>query len=327
MTMGGGYRNLRDDLAGMKRLGAAYLFPRATQDLWSLYLQDEVHFLDDDLRLTFGAKLEGFKYVGNALQPTLRGIWHIDDKHAVWASMSTAVRTPARADLHIDATVAEIPGIPPVRVAFLGNPAAQVEQLRAYETGWRWRPMQQLSFDLTLFEHRYRDLLQAMPGQPYFDVNSMTVIQPYEYMNSLEVRTRGAEFAVDWRAMQRLHLQGSASSLRMNRTRAAQAIVGPDRSDAERLLTATVRVDVHEQVDLDLAWRWVAARPAFDISSYDSLDLRLGWRPAQHFELALTVDNLLDERHVEFFDERGQVPGAVFGRTASVRVKWQPGRD
>jgi iron complex outermembrane recepter protein len=326
VAMGAGYRNLRDDVAGLDAIKTTYLWPRATQNLWSLYLQDEIHFLNDDLRLTVGAKLEGFKYTGNALQPNLRGIWHVDDRHAFWAAVSNAVRTPARFDLHGDATLAEIPGMPPVRVALVGNPAAQVEHLRAYEAGWRWRPTQQLSFDLTLFEHRYRDLLQAMPSQPYFDVNSMTAVQPYGYVNGPDVRTRGAELAVDWRAMQRLRVQGSASSFRMNRIRDPQAIAGPHRSDAERTLTANVRADVYRQTELDLAWRWVAERPAWNIPSYTSLDLRLAWRPTRPFELELTVDNLLDKRHVEFFDERGQQPGAVLGRTASAKVKWHLGK-
>jgi iron complex outermembrane receptor protein len=326
VALGAGYRNLRDDVGGLAAIKTAYLRPRATQDLWSLYLQDEIHFLNDDLRLTVGAKLEGFKYTGNALQPNLRGIWHVNDRHAFWAAISTAVRTPARFDLHGNATFAEIPGIPPVRVMLVGNPAAQVEHLRAYETGWRWRPTQQLSFDLTLFEHRYRDLLQAMPSAPYFDVNSMAVVQPYGFVNGPEIHTRGAELAVDWRATQRLRVQGSASSFHMNRSRDPQAIAGPNRSDAERTLTANLRADVYRHTELDLAWRWVAERPAWNTASYTSLELRLAWRPTRHFELELAVDNLLNERHVEFFDERGQQPGAVLGRTASAKVKWHLGK-
>ena len=327
VVMGAGYRNLRDDVGGLASIGLTYLTPRATQDLWSVYLQDEVHFLEDTVRVTAGAKLEGFKYAGNALQPTLRSIWHIDERHALWAAISTAVRTPARFDLHANLTLTEIPGTPPVRIALVGNPDAQVEHLRAYETGWRWRPAQQLNLDLTVFEHRYRDLLQSMPAPPYFDSSSMTVVQPYVHMNGLEIRTRGAELAVDWRAMQRLRVQGTASSFHMNRARAAQAIAGPQRSDAERLLTATVRIDVHEHAELDLAWRWVAERPSWNIASYDTLDLRLGWRPTPHFELELAVENLLDERHTEFFDERGLEAGAVLGRTGSAKVKWLMGTD
>lgn len=327
VAMGGGYRNLRDDVAGLAAIGTTYSSPREIQDLWSLYMQDEIHFLNDDLRLTAGAKLEGFKYTGNALQPTLRGIWRLDDAHALWAAVSTAVRTPARVDLHIDSVLAEIPGTPPMRVNLVGNPAAQVEHLHAYETGWRWRPTQQLGFDLALFQHEYHDLLQAMPAIPYFDAGSMTVVQPYPYVNGLKIRTRGAELAVDWRVMQHMRIQGSASSVKMNRARAAQAISGPERSDAEHSLSTSVRIDVHPQAELDLAWRWVAQRPAWNIASYDSLNLRLAWRPTQHVELALAVDNLFDERHRESFDERGQVPGAVLGRTASARVKWRLGRD
>ena len=327
VVMGAGYRNLRDDVRGLATIGLSYSSPRATQDLWSVYLQDEIHFLEDTLRVTVGAKLEGFKYTGDALQPTLRGIWHIDERHALWAALSTAVRTPARFDLHGNIALAEIPGTPPVRVIVFGNPDAQVEHLHAYEAGWRWRPAQRLNFDLTLFEHRYHHVLQAMPAQPYFDLNSMTVVQPYAYLNGLTTRTRGAEFAVDWRALQRLRVQGTASSFHMNSVRAPQAIAGPERSDAERLLTASVRVDVNEHAEVDLAWRWVAERPLWNIPSYDSLDLRLAWRPTPHFELEFAVDNLLDERHVEFFDERGQRPGAELGRTASAKVIWLSRKD
>lgn len=326
VIVGASYRNLRDE-GGLATFGLNGGTPQATEDLWSVYLQDEVHFFDDTLRVTVGAKLDGFEYAHTALQPTLRAIWHIDERHALWAAVSTAVRTPARFDLQGDATLAEIPGTTPVRVALVGNPDAQIEHLLAYEMGWRWRAAQQLNFDLALFEHRYRDLLQAMPAPPYVDLNSTTVVEPSAYTNGLDIRTRGAELAVDWRAMQRLHVLGSASLFHMNRVRAAQAVDGPERSDAERLLSATVRADIHETAELDLAWRWVGERPVGNIASYDSLDLRLGWRPTRHFEFELAVENVLDERHTEFFDERGQGAGALLGRTVSAKVKWLPGKD
>jgi iron complex outermembrane receptor protein len=213
-----------------------------------------------------------------------------------------------------------------VEVALTGNPEAQVEHLEAYETGWRWRPTQLLSFDVALFEHRYRDLLQAMPAQPYFDAASMTVVQPYGYVNGLDTRTRGAELAMDWRIMQRVRLQGSGSWFHMDRVRDPQAISGPQRSDAERQFTVNARIDLFSGTELDLGWRSVAERAALDIPGYDSVNLRLAWRPVEHLEVALVVDNLLDNRHIEFFDERGRAPGAVIERTAFAKVKWRLGR-
>jgi iron complex outermembrane recepter protein len=327
LTMGGGYRKLRDDVAGLAALGTTYLWPRATQDLWNIYVQDELYFLEDDLRVTLGAKLEGFKYTGDALQPTLRAIWHFTDEHALWAAVSTAVRTPARFDLHGYTPFATIPGIPAVQVALAGNPAAKVEHLQAYETGWRWRPTQRLSFDLTLFEHRYRDLLQALPASPYFDMASMTVIQPYSYVNDLDIRTRGAELAIDWRMLQRVRVQGGGAWFHMNRIRAPHALTGPERSDAERQFTLGARVDLLPNAEIDLGWRWVAERAAWDIPSYDSLNINLAWRAMKHVELAFAVENLLNERHIEFYDERGQMPGAMLERSASIKLKWNLGKQ
>ena len=56
-------------------------------------------------------------------------------------------------------------------------------------------------------------------------------------------------------------------------------------------ITSTVEFDVHLYFMDDI--------PGHDLKRYTRLDVRFGWRPMSHLELALIGTNLLDNRHVE----------------------------
>jgi iron complex outermembrane receptor protein len=76
-----------------------FLAPEASQTLWSIYAQDEIHFFDDRVRVIAGSKLEDFTFTGLAFQPTLRALWHASADQTFWAAVSRAVRTPSRIEL------------------------------------------------------------------------------------------------------------------------------------------------------------------------------------------------------------------------------------
>jgi iron complex outermembrane receptor protein len=74
-------------------------------------------------------------------------------------------------------------------------------------------------------------------------------------------------------------------------------------------------VDLPRGVELDAWLRYVDSLPNPFIPSYTELDLRLGWRPSDRLELSLVGQNLLHERHAEFFTARPEeVQRSVFGR-------------
>jgi outer membrane receptor protein involved in Fe transport len=64
----------------------------------------------------------------------------------------------------------------------------------------------------------------------------------------------------------------------------------------------------------------------YDVLSYTSVDMRAGWHVQDNLELSLTINNALDDDHVEFFDETGGAMGARIGRSFFGRFVWHLGR-
>ena len=58
-------------------------------------------------------------------------------------------------------------------------------------------------------------------------------------------------------------------------------------------------MDLTRSVTFDSWLRYVDRLPAFDVDSYFSLDLRLGWYVNDDLELSVVGQNLLDSQHKE----------------------------
>lgn len=324
-TVGAGFRHVTDD---QRSENAALFFSRTSldHDQWSVYAQDEIHFLQDRLRVIAGAKLEDFKYTGLAFQPTLRAIWRASDGHTFWSAASRAARTPSRFELHSAVSVPlPGPGVP-TSLRILGSEELEAEQLDAYEIGWRWRPNQQFALDLALFLDEYDKLLVQTPQAPLFAPGpppQMTL--PLQYANDAEASAHGAELSVEWLAMERVRLRAAAQWLDMDLPMIANSL-NAFGAEADYSWSMGARVDIAPTLDLDITLRAVAALESQGIDSYESFDVRLGWRPTRELELSLAVENLLDDEHVEFFNEIAQTPGVALGRSAFARAAWRWGR-
>jgi outer membrane receptor protein involved in Fe transport len=55
------------------------------------------------------------------------------------------------------------------------------------------------------------------------------------------------------------------------------------------------------------------------IDAYTELDLRFGWVPNRHLEISLIGRNLLDQRHPEFVEFSGNLPGQGLVSTQAER--------
>ena len=78
-------------------------------------------------------------------------------------------------------------------------------------------------------------------------------------------------------------------------------------------------MDLPHNLSLDGTLRYVDTLPALHISSYVSLDVRLGWRPVKNLELAVVGQNLLHEQHAEFgpsfiSTQRAEIERGVYGK-------------
>ena len=295
-----------------------------SQQQWGMYAQDEIHFLEDAVRVVLGGKLEHLEFTGTAFQPTFRVLWSPNDAHTLWMAASRAVRTPSRIELHSRMTFRDQTPDGPLVVRVNGDEGLHAEDLHAYELGWRWRPHATISLDAALYRHDYDNLIGSASQPPVFEMFPVpTLYLDASFANLQSARVDGVEAVLEWAPIgwMRFEAQGNW----MN-TRASGYITGP--VDPEESYSLRARLDLPRDVELDLSWRSVAelAGEGLIIGGYDSLNLRAGWTPIKGLEFSLSIDNLLDDEHVEFWDDLSFTSGVTVGRTYFARVNWSPAR-
>jgi iron complex outermembrane receptor protein len=319
-TLGTSARRNRDEVSPVPGF-RAFDPQRSTRWQWAVYGQDEIFLLDDALRITAGAKLEDPGTGGSALQPTLRALWHVNPKHVLWSAVSRSVRSPSRLELDARLLFAFIPGTPAIASRLLGNDALQEETMHAGEIGWRWRPRERLSFDFALFEHRYEDLIVIAEGSPVLDPGPPPVLFiDSSYENRESASTHGAEASIDWIATPLVRIQGSLTTLKLHLPSQDGILNTLAGVDAEHSAKLRAEIKLPWRTRLDLTWRGVGELRGYGIGEYDSLDVHLSWNVSPRLEISARVDNLFDNRHIEYFDEEHQIPGSVLGRSAFLRL-------
>lgn len=346
ITWGLGYRLLQDRYVSSPHV--AFIDTRASKQLFSAFLQDEVNLIDRTLSLTLGAKLQHNDFTGFEGQPSMRLLWTPNTHNTVWAAVSRAVRTPTRIEDSSKLAVIDVapfsPGNPtpfPASVSTLGNPSFRSEQLLAYELGYRFQPRGDFSTDLALFYNSYRDLRS-------FDANHLLIqLQPSltaytPYGNDLRAHSYGAEWLLNWKPTEHWALELAYSYLKLQFEGVSGIYGSEEGNHPQQQVSARSSLDLTDNLEFDLWVRYVDKIPLFSqlysrfspdiprvprwgtaIPAYVTLDARLGWKPLKNLELSLTGQNLLDSKHPEFQQEiippvRAQVPRSVY-----VQFDWQ----
>ncbi|MEO6569632.1 MAG: TonB-dependent receptor, partial [Opitutaceae bacterium] len=128
LIWGVGYRVVADDIVNTP--ANAFLPPRVTRELFSVFAQDKITLSKDRLMVTLGTKIEHDGYTGFEFEPSARAAWTPNQQNTVWLAVSRGVRTPSRVDRDLFS-----PATPPYRVA--GGSHVVSEKLIAYELGYR----------------------------------------------------------------------------------------------------------------------------------------------------------------------------------------------
>jgi iron complex outermembrane recepter protein len=309
---GAEYRHGRDRVTNTTFLAFApprpffgFLPERVNQDWSSLFAQDEMT-LRDDLLFTIGARLERNDYTGNEFLPSARLAWKVRPEHLLWTAASRAVRAPSRLDRDTF-----IPASPPFLLA--GGPEVRSEVAKVYELGYRGQPARPLSISITAFRAEYEHLRSqeiAPSGTSVF------------FANGMEGKSSGIEAWGTLRASATWRLSAGVALIDMdlhpkpgsNDTNVAALANDPNRQF--RLRSAH---ELPYRQELDINARHVAALPNPSVPSYTAVDARYAWRLHPELELSLTVQNLLDRRHVEFGPAATRTD---IERGWFVRLKW-----
>jgi len=298
-----------------------------TMQLFSGFAQDEIVLVKERLRLILGVKLENNYLSGFEAQPSVRLSWTPSRRQTVWAAVSRAVRTPALSQQDVRLNFQALPGprgIPTIVAAF-GVPNPDSEVLHAYELGYRAQPHRKFSLDVATFYNVYDRLRSFEPGLPFFesDPSPVHLVKPAYYGNLLRGETYGLEAAINLDITRRWKLHGSYSFLRMqlhrdltSRDVTSEAAEGNSPQHQFQLHSF---LDLWRNLDLDTALYHVSSLRDPQVPSYTRIDSRLGWHIRENIEVSGGVQNLLDNRHLEFngidvLVLPSQVRRSVYGR-------------
>ena len=336
-TWGLGYRRVADRLRDS--FTVSFDPDERTTELWSAFVQDEVA-LSEQLRVTVGAKFEENDFTGFEWQPSIRFVHLNEGGGSFWGALSRAVHTPSRADSDMRLNVASVAAVPPflpnpLLISIFGNEQLEVEEVVAFELGWRGEPLKGVNLDLTAFYHDYDGLVtvESEPAYWALDPSPRHLVLGGRFGNGMSGESYGAEFTANWRVSPRWRLSAGYAWLHPN--------MHVDPLSGDRITEWTAegtapRQSLTLRSQLDLPGRWefdamlqlvdrlgavnsldLGGRETDSVEGYARLDLRLGWRPRKGLELSLVGQNLLDDRHPEFSTldvVPSEVPRAIFGK-------------
>lgn len=172
----------------------------------------------------------------------------------------------------------------------VGNPALQPERANSWDLGVEWLVRDRGMLRMSAFYNDYRDLI---------DFDEAT----FSNVNRDQVITQGAELGGRWQAIGNI-------DLRLNATFTDIEVVDTDRELAGRpRLAAGLGADWRWHPDwvLSMDYQWNDDVVDYSLypgeivqetlSAWGRLDANLRWRPTREIELALVINNVLDEAY------------------------------
>jgi iron complex outermembrane receptor protein len=297
--------------------------------LFSAFVQDTITLVPKRWQLILGSKFEWNSFTDYEIQPTIRTTWTPNETNTLWGAVSRAVRTPSRWEWD-DHTVIVGPFGPGGALAEdlrVGNHDLNSESLIAYEAGYRHQFNSALSVDLSVFANIYDDLTSIVSLPPTTE-NGMTVFNS-QWDNSQKAETFGGAIAANWQVTREWRLSGSYSHLTMFvHNKQDNQFVSYTTESA----SPTDLFQVHSYLSLPKHFQFNTSlyyasqisapgllNPAFvgSAGSYMRLDANIAWKPNDHFEIAVGIQNALDPVHPEATGDlngSAEVQRAIYGQ-------------
>lgn len=300
IVWGAAYRISSDTIPNMQWVQMDDISRRTVS--YGIFGQDEIT-LAEAWRLTLGLRMDHNEFSGWEVQPDARLSWNLAPRHTLWGSLSKVARAPSRGEHGLSS--ASIEGS--VNVPFIGSvptvvhtysPGNTSERMQAGQLGLRsqWAPT--LSSDAVLFSHRY-DRLNVFGSPTGIDLAKLPVyVDVFLPVISVgEMASRGVELSADWRPSPQWRLQ--LAHTWQDVTKASAAVIDADLvprhiGSLRTSWTPTAQIDVDLWLRHTSARLSSASRPFLARRAFDSVDLRVAWRPRKNVELALLGQNLND---------------------------------
>jgi len=300
LTWGGGYRYGYDHVSN----SAVLAFLPADQRMrWAnVFAQDEIA-LEENLRLTLGAKFENNYYTGTEPLPSARLAWKFQPQRLVWGAVSRALRAPSRIDR--DFFVG-----PPLQLN--GGPDFVSEVVKVFEVGYRDQPSPQATYSISVFHNIY-DKLRSVEPAPGGGV---------VLGNKMEGSGDGLEAWGNYQAARNWRLSAGAFFLRQRlsfRPDSGDTNASAAGNDPAHQWLLRSSLDLPDRAELDIGVRRVGALPNPSVPAYTAVDVRYSWRLLRELELALVGQNLFAASHAEFGNAATR---SEMARGAYAKLRW-----
>ena len=308
LVWGANYRYNQDEFSNDSIVAGFY--PEKVNQSWLSLFGQDVIALDDDVKLTLGARLERNVYTGYEFLPDARLAWNITPNHLLWTAASRAVRAPSRVDADVF-----VPRDPPFLL--IGGPNVRSEIAEVYQLGYRGQISPKFNFEATAFYNDY-DYLRT---QELISIAPVTVV----YANEMEGHSHGVEMWGTYQLLPkwRISAGGTLLNQKLKLKPGSNDISAPALSDKDPSYTWQLRSSFNIDADkeFDLYVRHVDELSAPEVPAYTAVDARVNWRVRKDVELSLIGQNLLGTEHAEYGEGqfRSELPQAVF-----FKVTWRP---
>lgn len=274
LIWGLGIRYTTDD-TGKTPLGAFELNPANNSDIiLSAFIQDRITIVENKVIFTFGTKFEENDYTGGEIQPTARLLWKISPTRNLWGSVTRAVRTPTRADLHAQLDF----GGPPIPI---GNPDAQAEAVVATEIGYRSKENDTTLLDIAAFNHNYSD--------PNDDIDQLG-------------RTYGLEAVLNHKLMDNWRTEVSYTWHKGHMIVNGDKVTNTDIPNTTLNFRSLYDINAFWEFDTFITYKEAHESTNVFLKDYVRVDVRLGWNPYSYSRTSFTITNLFDDIHAESAD-------------------------
>lgn len=291
------------------------------------YLQDEIGFFDNRLRMSVGASVMKHSFVSDPqFQPSFRMAWSFTENQTFWLAVTRTSQIPNRLEKN------GIHWLQPDQdnefeagkswIALRGNPKQFAEENTGYQVGYRGK-FSAVSFDLSGFVVHERDA----PFQTVTE-NDTT----FRYLNGDKENIYGVQLALDWQPLPWWRLKSMGSYMFIEHVGEEDTSQAGEEERPEFLENAgwpayqySLRslMDLSEHWEFDTTLRYVDKLQETAINGYYNLDARLGWKPNKHWELSLVGQNLLQDHHQETFATFFPTQSAKIERGIYARVVWK----
>ena len=324
-TWGGEYRLTSGRITAVAP--TAFTPADRTDNLFTTFVQDEIAVAPARLRLTLGSKFEHNSYSGWEVQPTARVAWTPHAHSMIWGAVTRAVRTPSRVETdYTTISVAAVAPLPTI-VRLTPDPGFNPERLIAYETGYRFRPIDRAYFTVSAFYNDYANTLGTDLLGSFVETSPLPphLVLPVEFTNSLHGSSAGVETTADVRPKPWLRLTTNYSYLDVAFSRnPGSRDVSQERHYEQAIPHHQVQAGASFDVrrwSFDYWLRYVSQLAAGPVPAYTASDIRIGWRPTRELELSLVGQDLFDDHHLEWFAGTGV--NVEVRRSVFARVTWR----